>query len=236
MAKITYILNNNYMYKLFLFFSINILFLFSSFVVSSQEHDFQIWTSLAAEKKITKKFNAELEHEIRIEDNVRQVGTILTDAGISYRLTNWLKVSGNYRFTLKRLDDGFYQDRHRFYCNLHFRHKTNFADYLFRTRYQNQFSDLKRDNYINTDNYIRNKFTFEPKIVQAFVTYISLETYHNLNDDKLYSPTDIRTEAGIEYKVSRRQTFNPYFLFQHELRSNKLEFDYVLGLNYIFSL
>lgn len=220
--------------KLFLSFTIIIICLFSSFNAYSQEHDFQIWTSLTADKEITKKFDAELQLEMRCVDNARLVGTAFTDAGIAYQFTKWLKISGNYRFILKRLDDGFYQNRHRFYCNFQLSHKTDFANYSFRTRYQHQFSDLNNDNY-NTDNYIRNKFTFKPNIFKKFVTYISFESYHNIEKNLFFSPTDIRTEAGIEYKISKKQTFNPYFLFQRERRTANPEFDYVLGLNYIFS-
>lgn len=222
------------MNKFFITIFCLIILIFLSFISKSQVQDFQIWASLTAEKEITKKFEAELEHELRLIDNARHVGTVLTDASISYRFTKWLKISGNYRFILKRLDNDFYQDRHRFYCNLQLRHKTDFADYSFRTRYQHQFSDLYNDNYI--DNFIRNKFTFKPKIFEKFVTYISFESYHNLDKNLFYSPTDIRTEAGIEYKISKKQTFNPYFLFQRERRTVNPEFDYVLGLNYIFSL
>jgi len=204
--------------------------------LSSQNSDFQTWTSLGLEKKFNKKITVELEQELRMVDNSRSAGTILTDVGIAYRPLKWFKASGNYRFILRRLSNGSYDDRYRFYVNAHFRHKTGFADYSLRSRFQQQFSDLSREDFGNPENYLRNKFTFKPQVNHKIMPYASAESYHNLSKDMWVDPSDIRTEIGAEYKTRHNQTLNLYFLYQQELRSKKNDSEYIFGISYLFTL
>ncbi|HRS54048.1 MAG TPA: DUF2490 domain-containing protein [Bacteroidales bacterium] len=212
-----------------------LLILFHITEIKAQDKDFQIWGSAGIEKKINKKFTIHLEQELRMTDNVRIPETIFTESGIVYKCTKWLKLSGNYRFILKRLNKT-YIEKHRFYIDLQLKHQTLIAEYSLRTRYQHSFSDLSNNIKTYLENYIRYKFTISHSLNHNTKPYLSIETFHNLNKTKWLNPHDIRGEIGANYKIAYNQNLNPYFLYQKELRTNKPETIYILGIAYIFSL
>ena len=70
------------------------LFLLAGWLVQARaSDDFGFWGSVSAEKKLYKGLGASFEGEFRSRDNVRTVERWSVSAGLSYKLTNWLKIS-----------------------------------------------------------------------------------------------------------------------------------------------
>ena len=75
------------------------LFLLAGWLVQARaSDDFGFWGSVSAEKKLYKGLGASFEGEFRSRDNVRTVERWSVSAGLSYKLTNWLKISSDYIF------------------------------------------------------------------------------------------------------------------------------------------
>ena len=74
------------------------LFLTTAANVKAQSDDFGIWTSVEAQKKVNKKLNFDIEGEMRTRDNTSEMSRWSIGAGVTYKLTKWLKASAGYVF------------------------------------------------------------------------------------------------------------------------------------------
>ena len=59
----------------------------------AQSDDFGVWTSIGAEKKISKKLSVGMEGELRTRDDVCALDRWGVGVDAQYRLTRWVKVS-----------------------------------------------------------------------------------------------------------------------------------------------
>lgn len=82
---------------------ISALLLAASLTANAQQQpktsdDFGIWSSIAAEKKLSKKASIELEAEYRTADNAKQNSRWSIGLGGEYKLAKWLKAGAGYVF------------------------------------------------------------------------------------------------------------------------------------------
>ncbi len=130
----------------------------------AQSDDFGLDFSLEAQKKVNNKLSIDLEGEFRTRDNTKTADRWSIGAGLSYKLTKWLKVSGGYNFlydnnekisyfdsTDDEVIDGdaeegdpkkranYWAPRHRFNVSLTFDKKL-FGDFRFSLRERWQYT------------------------------------------------------------------------------------------------
>ena len=65
---------------------------------SDEISSFGVWTSIGAEKKITKKWGVELEGEFRTADELNEVSRYSIGISTDYKINSWLKVDAGYVF------------------------------------------------------------------------------------------------------------------------------------------
>ncbi|MFH0864855.1 MAG: DUF2490 domain-containing protein [Bacteroidota bacterium] len=217
-----------------LFFLLLVLFPASS---SSQVNDASLWLSLNAEKKITQALSATLSQEFRMNENIGELGTFFTDAGIAYKINTILKVSANYRFTNKRRLDDSYSKRHRYYIDIAIRKKFKPFAPSFRTRFQSQYTDVNcsPDGKI-PDYYSRNKLTLKFDFDKKYAPYLYTELYSPFFSGKGFYIDNARYCAGIEYQLNRMHGFDFFYMIQQEYNVNNPETDYVIGIGYFLTL
>ncbi|MDD6140615.1 MAG: DUF2490 domain-containing protein, partial [Bacteroidales bacterium] len=66
--------------------------------VQAADNDFGMWYSVSAEKKITKKWSAEIEAEMRTRNDARTWDRWSASASAKYKLTKWLNAEVAYVF------------------------------------------------------------------------------------------------------------------------------------------
>lgn len=131
--------------------------------------DFGVWTSVAAEKEVTKKLSFEGSLEFRAENKLRSATRWDVSVGADYKLWKFLKVSGGYVYIYDRslqetkvnfnnsgkengynVDHGFWRSKHRAHFDLTFKHKLGRFELSLRERYQFTHyrpADCLRDRY-----------------------------------------------------------------------------------------
>lgn len=220
-------------YKLFfLLFSISVFF-----CASAQVNDAGLWLSLNAEKKITPDMSASLSQEFRLNENMAELGTFHTDAGITYKLNKIIRVSFNYRFTNKRNLDDSYSKRHRYYFDITARKKIKPLVLSFRTRFQSQFADM----YCSPEGkipeyYSRNKLLLKFDLDKKCMPYLYTEFYSPLFSGEGFYIDNVRYCAGIEYQFNRENGMDVYYMLQQEYNVNDPRRDFVIGVGYFLSL
>ncbi|NTW25001.1 MAG: DUF2490 domain-containing protein [Lentimicrobium sp.] len=213
---------------------IGILFLFSSGTYG-QMNDAGLWTSLTFEAKLVKKLSASFSQEYRFDENVTELGSWISEAGLEYKLNKYLKASVNYRVTLKRMTNNLYSPRQRFFVDIKAEKKIKPLIFQFRTRFQEEYADVNRSPEFGfTGFYSRNKFTFKFDLDKKWEPYISFEFFTPVGHDQPYIFDDIRSTAGVEFALSKHHKLDLYYMIQRELYVNMPVTDFIGGIGYQF--
>ncbi|MCX6244393.1 MAG: DUF2490 domain-containing protein [Bacteroidetes bacterium] len=204
--------------------------------IFAQVNDAQLWTSLNIEKKITPVLSAHFTEEVRLNENITEVGTIFSDFSLSYRLGKRFKIAAGYRFSNQRNVDDSYDKRHRYYFDLGYREKVKPVTFLLRTRFQSEYSNIysSEDGFV-PDNHARVKLTLKFDLNRKFVPYIEGESFFRLNRIVYGSFDQLRLCGGIEYTFNRMHMVDVHYLFRKEYNVKHPETDYVVGISYYFT-
>ena len=217
-------------------FTLPVILLFSS-PLKGQVKDAGLWTTVGIEAKLVKKLSLDIIQEFRFNENITELGTAYTDAGLSYKLNKHFQIAANYRFTQKRTVENYYSFRHRIYIDIKYEKKIKPFQVQFRSRIQDQYSDIGRasDGGI-PELYLRNKLNLKWDLNKPFTPYLSVELFSPLNYPRENAFDNIRTAAGMDYEISKHHKVEIYYLIQKELNVSKPQTDFILGLGYFYKL
>jgi len=213
-----------------------LLFVFTNLKIQAQVNDAGLWTGINLEKKISKRFSVTLSEELRMNENISEAGSFLTDVGLNYKVNKYIRISGSYRFTNKRQLDDSYSERHRYYFDLNLRTKYSFFTFNLRSRYQSQYKDINSSAGGKIpDHYLRNKLSIKYELNKKIDFFISNEFYTPLRtyDKLLYD--NIRYNFGVEYTFNKMHSIDLSYLIQREYNVKNPETDYVICIGYNFN-
>ncbi len=203
----------------------------------SQMNDAGLWTSIAVEAKIMKKVSASFSQEYRFNENVTELGSWISEAGLEYKLNKYIKASVNYRYTLKRMKNNLYSPRQRFFVDIKVEKKNKPLIFQFRTRFQEEYADVSRTpEWGFAGFYSRNKFTLKFDFDKKWEPYTSLELFSPIGHDQPYIFDDIRFIAGVEFALSKHHKLDLFYMIQHELYVNMPVTDFIGGIGYQYKL
>ncbi len=205
--------------------------------LKGQMKDAGLWTAAGFEFKLVKKVTASISEEVRFNENISEVGMILTDFGVSYKYNKHFQFDVGYRYSQKKKVEDYYSVRHRFTVGIKYEKKIKPFQFQYRIRLQDQYSDIGRasDSRI-PEYYLRNKLGLNLDLDKPYSPYISLELFSPLNYPRIIACDGIRTLAGVEYKLSKHHKLDFYYLVQKELNVSNPVTDFVLGLGYVYKM
>ncbi|HOY30898.1 MAG TPA: DUF2490 domain-containing protein [Bacteroidales bacterium] len=203
----------------------------------SQVQDANLWIYAGIEKKIIPGLSVNLNQEFRMNENFTELGTFFTDAGVTYKINKYLKISANYRFINKRRSNDSYSMRHRYYFDLTLRKKFNPVVITLRTRFQSQYTDVlsSADGEIPA-NHIRNKLMIKYDDGRSIKPYFYAEIYSPLKRPYDIFLDNTRYCAGLEYEINRMNTIDLFYMFQKEYHVVNPGTDHIIGIGYNISL
>lgn len=213
-----------------------VILLFGS-PLKGQVKDAGLWTTISFEAKLIKKTSLNISQEFRFNENITELGTAYTDAGLSYKLNKHFQIAASYRFTQKRTSENYYSFRHRIYIDLKYEKKIKPFQVQFRSRFQDQYADKGRASDGGVPEfYLRNKLGLKWDLNKPYTPYISVELFSPLNYPRDNAFDNIRTSAGLDYSFSKHHKIDIYYLIQKEVNVNKPKTDFVFGLGYTYKL
>jgi hypothetical protein len=205
--------------------------------LKAQVKDAGLWTSFSLEAKLTKKASVNISEELRFNENISELGTAFTEAGISYKLNKNFQISANYRFTQKRRVEDNFNLKHRGYFDVKYEKKLKPIQFKFRSRFQDEYSEFGTASDAGIAKYyLRNKLTLEWDLDKAFKPYLSFELFSPLNYPREYFFDNIRATTGVEYSITKNQKIDLYYMIQRELNVSRPETDFIMGIGYSFKL
>lgn len=201
--------------------------------VFSQVTDAGLWTSFAVEKKFTEKISCGLGEELRFNENISELGTFFTDAGISFRASDAFRASLNYRFINKRRLDNSYSKRHRYYVDLSYRRKLGKFTPVLRVRFQSQYTDMYSSpaGFV-PKYYLRPKISLRYNMKGKWNPYASGELYYRIAREF----DNVRWTVGAERGIGNNFSLDIFFIHQREFNVRAPVYDYIggFGIGYSF--
>lgn len=203
---------------------------------SAQTRDAGLWLGIKLEKKIHNWAELSLSEEIRFNENFHELGTAFTEMAWSSGWHSGFNAGIAYRFIQKRLLDDSYELRHRYHLELSYRYKFNRSLSLtLRERFQNQYKDVNRmADEITKEYALRSKLSLKYTPFKKISFDGSLEVYYQLNNPAGNEIDNLRYSVGTEYKLSKKQSLELYYLIDQELHVKDPWTSYILGLGYTF--
>ncbi len=205
--------------------------LFCCNIISGQINDAELWTGISISKKITKKISANLEEQVRINNNISSVKSVFTDLGVSCRLNKSLKISGNYRFINRGRNNGVYWISHRFYADLRYTYKAKPLIFIYRNRFYTEVG--QEENGFIRENNERNKLEIKIDLDRRFMPFIASELYYFVEKAVF---NKIRYTVGIDYNLKNRNELSLFYRIQREMNVTNPDYSYIIGVRFSHNL
>jgi long-subunit fatty acid transport protein len=204
--------------------------------VHAQVNDAQLWMSAAVEKRLTPALSIEFQEEIRMVENMTEIGTIYSDLGISYRFMKKFKAGVAYRFALKRRLDDTYERFNSWYVEGTYREKIKPIVLALRVKYQSKYAEAftSEKSYL-AKNHLRTKLTIKYDLQKKYEPYVYAETYFQARGPSGEMFDQLKLCAGVEYEINRMHALDLHYLFCREFNEKNPETDYVIGVGYSYS-
>lgn len=220
--------------KLRNFFLFLILFsVWGSVPLIAQVNDAGMWIGIDLEKKIGNELAIQFSDEIRMNENISEVGTWLNEIGLDYRINKVISASVAYRLILKRRVDDSYSTRHRYLINLNFKEKFGNFNLSFRTRFQSQYTDILSSDFGKSpDNYLRTRVSVKYNTNRKYIPFVSGETFFHLNHPGGFLFDNYRVSGGIEYQFSKKSSLNLGYMIDREINVSDPWTNYVITMSW----
>ncbi len=206
---------------------------------SAPVSDLWQWTDIGISKKITQRWTASIEEEIRLMDNITEFNLIYTNFGISYKLSKVFKAALTYRWIEKARDEGPLSARHRLIFDVVAKEKVKHLVFAYRFRLQGQVRDYYSANKGPVpETYMRNKLEIKYDLYRN-VPYIAVESryqFHNPRAPYNNGFDRMRYYFGVDHEFNRVHSAGLYYMIQRDFNMPQAEHDYVIGVAYTLTL
>jgi hypothetical protein len=214
---------------------------FISLTIHAQDvvdDDAALWLTANIEKEIGKSLSIHGGEQLRLNNNLVDLGQFTSNIGLQYKINKLIRVSGDYAFRQRRRLDASYSLRHQFFLSLFLRKRIKNFLFVYRNRIQWQFSDwLSSETGTTPQLYDRHKLSIRYELNKRFDTYISEEIYMPLKQNPNLGIDRNRLAIGLIYNVSKKMSVESFFLLQQRFSyNNPQRKDFIYGLTFSYQL
>jgi hypothetical protein len=182
-------------------------------------NDAQLRVGISVEKKI-KRFSVYLQQQDRITNNVSTLSRISGALGMTYKLSDNVKLYAEYALIQKRSNLGIYTPRNWYALAVLFKKDYRRWKFSYRNKLQLRRPPVNRENSMEYYLYDRNKVTVKFDLNKRFGIYVAEEVYVPLNSPLSKGIERSRSYTGLLINTTRSQQLEFYFMFQAQLQRN----------------
>jgi hypothetical protein len=208
----------------------------------AQNSDWGLWTSIEAEKKLSKKWELGVEAQYRSKDNMRVTDQLRLGADISYKAGNYVKLGAGYELIAKhkvKRDDYVYRNRFKVQAIGSYKYARFTASWRTRMQLTLMETDAPRGDIFEDDSYKwvwRNRFGLKYDIKKSpLKPYINVELFNHLFSDLESSYYKNRFSIGAEYRLNKRHSLEAGYKLETEIDAKRKYKFNVLKVGYTFS-
>lgn len=198
------------------------------------EDDARLWLNIEAKKKLTDKLSANFTLQNRLENNVSEYTKLYFNAGLSYKINEYIKPFAEVVAGMRRNLDGSYAPRYRYSLGLTLKKEIKTFTLQYRNVFQGRFTSFNYEVADDLPRYFnKNRVTIKNEITNRLEVYLAQEVYLELNNFKENNINRSRTTIGTSYKLTKKSSIEAYFLFQRRFTNkNEPKRDFIYGITY----
>ena len=203
-------------------------------MVSAQDSDFGIWTSLEVKKKIFPGFDASFEGEFRTRNDVGTIDRWSAGVDLSYSINSYLKLGGAYNLINYNHPKREWEVGHRYSFYATGSYVWNRIELSLREKYQQTYrvGVSETASRANPKKIMRSRLQLAYNLPKSKLTpYTSVEFYHTLNNPQGNDLEKTRYTLGTEYKINKRSKLDLFYRYQSETDDEEDD-GHVFGLGY----
>jgi hypothetical protein len=210
---------------------LTILAFFLSSSLFAQQKDAGLWTSVNFKGEFSKKLQWSIAPEVRLRDNMTNVGSVFSDLGLDVDLPKKFSLTLTYRFG-QRNEIDFFETRQRLQLGLGYKISYNDWTINLATRYQGNLQGVGNDRDADFVTTWRNKIAVKYEGFDKWELGTSYEFFHAYDDGVALKWNDWRWTANAERKINKRNFYSVGYLIQRDLVSNEPNTDFVVLVSY----
>ncbi|MBN2487350.1 MAG: DUF2490 domain-containing protein [Bacteroidales bacterium] len=204
----------------------------------SQEQDFQTWAGAELGGELFNKINIEIAPEVRLANNSSFARSVLTDVDLSYKLNDFIRFGGRYRFAMKNSLDGPSYLVNRF--GVYSRFDLRFDDLRinYRVIYQQEYEGVGRregggiafleHRHRIALSYFKKKWNLRPSA--------SYELFLQAKPGFLTDEFTSRLSMGLKYKINKKLDLSLGYKLQNEYFENNPLTSHILTVGFSYGL
>jgi len=199
-----------------------IVFVFSSFFLSSQDKDFQSWNNIEFRYEIIDNMKLSVDNGVRFTENYSVMSKYFFDISVKRKHNKTFSYSIGYRYLLCReINPLDLEQKNRFYLDGYFKKGVfNRIEYSLRTRFQTQ-SDNEFSSSKELINKLRQRLKLTYDIDKNDMDLVfSIESFYVFGD----VVEKIRYQIGCVKPITKKTNLNINYMIQQELGDADLFF------------
>lgn len=203
-----------------------LLMIFGSLSAKEKPPVTEAWTGAGLEYDISKKLEAALDYENRVQTDGGKSATNLYDFGLSYDLTKQLESGFVMRF--KDKPSGMLYEFKPYVS-----YKYKFSDFAVKTRimYENEFQ-----NGNSPDHYFRFRTGLSYNISKKLEAEVKTEYFYHFSYDRGDRFNKNRSTVELSYEIAKPLEISAFWMYQNEMNERKMQDSRVWGLHLYYKL
>lgn len=222
----------------FKFKSTTLVAIFFLLITNTFAQEIGGWYSAGLDYKISKKlsFGSNIEARMNYNNGVN-LEQYFPEVKLSYKIKKYIALSGSYRFSQTKEDNGYFYSRNKFYANISINKDIKRFTVKNRLRYQYQKKQYINNEYDKIpDKYLRNKFEVSYNIKKNPIDpFLSFEVYYPLNSFEINTINEYRITGGIDFPLNKKNDMSIGLMYNQE-RFSAPKASYNLLVSYEFSV
>ena len=211
------------------------------FSQSEDVKDLESWTSISLKYKLNKKWSFELEEQLRLDENISEIGEYFTQLNAEYSISKNFDIGGGLRYIRENDNKGNiqgYENHFRFNLDASYKHKINNFSIKYRLRYQN-----KNELGVSTDDgdYANQNMRFKTSVGYDIKNWkldpkFSAEIFNHFEEGEDNGFSKYRLTLGTDYKIKHFGKIGLFYRMEKELNVELPETTNIIGLKYTYTL
>ena len=189
--------------------SILLILILCSFYSYAQGNDFQFWSSLSANDKVTYKTDIFVKNGIRFRENATLLSKVFSEIKLKYKYNKKMYFSIGFRDINEWDNQLNRQQKNRYFIDLGFNKKEDRFRFSLRNRYQNQGNSIINYSYI-----FRQKLSVKYNIRKTKLDPVIASEIFYTNQLKV---NKLRYIFGISIPINKDLDFDMSYLIQKQL-------------------
>lgn len=209
------------------------IFSFLPVLLSGQDNDFGVWTTLKGKHDFNKHLEAGISLVLRTAENASKTDQYSGEFSLGYNFNDYFSLGASYRAINKLEKDERYHFNQKFYLNMKGTLPLGRFEFSGRLMYQKALMTYIEDDSDPLSRHyarIKLKAGYDSKS-SALKPFISWEPFMPLSGDPDYRIEKCRYSAGTELKISRRSSLEISYIFENKTKLTKTDM-HIISLSY----